>query len=665
MRSRPPRWALAVAPFLLLPLLRPSVAAAGKPAPTRDRTPPSISLVFPAEGEPLDRPAAVVSGTVSDPSGVARVDLEINGETILHPPLDQDGLLQALVSLRPGSNILVLTAVDTAGNSATLTRQATMAPRQGMVVIESPIPGARIASPRVTVSGRVDAEAGAVYLDGIPARVEGGRFSLDAFPLEEGANLILATNGNDSDCVPVTRVAGDGLVLSVSPPTGEANLVTTFGVSGDLVASLGGWEIDAYGTGEFVAAPSGVNGLQRQYAGGGIYSPTVRARNDDGTTFSARTMVSLRAPAQFLASFPVDDPSAIAVDPQGRLAVLERGPCRLRIFNTAGDEIARVGKRGTKFLEFADPSGLAVDAEGNFLVADTGNHRIQKLSPALGYLSSWGKPGGRQGELNLPSGIAVDSQGSSHVVDAGNRRVQVFGPRGVYQRQWPLTGMTEPRGIAVTADDGVIVSDRAGNTLRRYDDMGEAEAWEDASLKPYAPAGLWHDDRDRLLLVAESAGAVSVIAEGGTVVRRIDRLQGDATGLRAPVMAVRSPLKSGLVYHVADAGTGRVVTVGIEASTGTPPPQVWQNVRGALGSGNIEAALAWFCPCARERYRSMFEGIRDVLPQAAAEMRMLVPLEVGETTATYGSTRTIDGKEVLFPVEFVLDKQGQWRIESW
>ncbi len=662
MRTGPP-WSLIFA-VLFIPALCPAMAAAGKARPA-DVTPPTITLAFPAAGQAVDRSAVVVSGTVTDPGGIASIDLTLNAGSAMHLSPDSEGWFQAAVSLREGENSLVLRATDTTGNQAVLTRDISLTTRTGPITIESPLPGARVAASRVTVTGRVDASVSKLYVDGTLAQIDNGRFSLADYPLDQGSNVITATTGTAADHVTVTRVTGDVPGLSASPATGEPGFVATFHVSKGSAASLTGWEFDAEGDGSYVAAPSGVDGLRHQYPRAGIYRPAMRARTTEGTVLSGRTLVTVRSPAVFLSSFPVDDPSAIAVDHQGRLAVLERAPCRLRIFSADGAEIARVGKRGAKNLEFADPLGLAVDEDGNFLVADTGNHRIQKLSPTLSHLASWGKPGTRQAEFNLPSGISIDGDGSSYVVDAGNRRVQVFGPRGVFQRQWPLAGMTEPRGVAVMSGDVVAVSDKSGSVLRRFDSRGTGETWEDGSLQPRAPAGLWHDEDSQLLLVAETAGAVSVIAASGAVVRRIDRLEGDPIGLRTPVMAVRSPSRSGLIYHVADPGAGRVVTAAIEASTGLPPAQVWQNVRWALMGGNIDSVLTWFCPCVREEYRSLFGGISGELPRAAIEMRPLVPLEVGETRAVYGTLRVVDGKEVLFPVEFVLDEGGQWRIESW
>lgn len=145
-------------------------------------------------------------------------------------------------------------------------------------------------------------------------------------------------------------------------------------------------------------------------------------------------------------------PTALAVDPRGRLLVADRGANRVLVYQAPFDgsrmpSLAWGGlghRHGSASDEasaalglLAGPSGVAVSASGNVFVADTDHHRVLVFSSLdaigdepvriLGQLAlADARPSaGRQG-LNSPTGLAVDGEGRLAVADTGNHRVLIF-----------------------------------------------------------------------------------------------------------------------------------------------------------------------------------------------------------------------------------------------
>ena len=175
-----------------------------------DTTPPTVAVTSPAEGASLAGATVEVTGTAVDPagangaaaSGVASVT--VNGAAAT---LHADGTFAATVSgLSAGPLTLTAVALDAAGNvadaSVHVTVQApdTSAP---VVAITTPVEGAAVPGPSVTVEGTVADPAGAagepgsgvasVTVNGVAATVQGGVFSAIITNVNPGPLAITAT----------------------------------------------------------------------------------------------------------------------------------------------------------------------------------------------------------------------------------------------------------------------------------------------------------------------------------------------------------------------------------------------------------------------------------------------------------------------------------------
>jgi DNA-binding beta-propeller fold protein YncE len=223
-------------------------------------------------------------------------------------------------------------------------------------------------------------------------------------------------------------------------------------------------------------------------------------------------------------------PSAVAVDDEGRVWIAEAFSDRVRAFDRDGQEVASIGRTGSGPGELLSPGGLAIAPDGTLYVADSGNHRIQRFSPEgepLGTLGEWGpflqelppeserlneplglaiagerlyvadsrhhriavftldgalvasigRRGREPGQLERPSAVAVDAEGSLYVADSGNHRVQKLDGQGRCVKAWgefgPWLGFfSDPTGIA-WREGRVYVADRDNHRVQVFSSDGE------------------------------------------------------------------------------------------------------------------------------------------------------------------------------------------------
>jgi sugar lactone lactonase YvrE len=136
------------------------------------------------------------------------------------------------------------------------------------------------------------------------------------------------------------------------------------------------------------------------------------------------------------------------------------------------------GGRGNEKGRFDNPTGIAVDPDGNVLVADTNNGRIEKFSSTGGYLGSMGIKGIGYGQLGAPNGIAIDRARNIYVADASKHVVEKMAPDGTVIGEWkgPSPGFYGPRRIAVGADESVYVVDQGRTRIVKFNPDGQVLA---------------------------------------------------------------------------------------------------------------------------------------------------------------------------------------------
>jgi len=195
-----------------------------------------------------------------------------------------------------------------------------------------------------------------------------------------------------------------------------------------------------------------------------------------------------------------DHPSGLAVGSDGNVLVVDSLNNRVQKLTPDGKYISEWGKAGTGPGEFNNPWGITVDREGFVYVVDWRNSRVQKFDANGAYQASFGGPDG-EGSLDRPAGVAVDSVGNVYVSDYGRDVVQVYAADGSHIKKllgdaklstmgaryveadpemtklrqdhaeaikaWE-SPFASPIGIAVDANDNIVICDSARNRLQVY-----------------------------------------------------------------------------------------------------------------------------------------------------------------------------------------------------
>lgn len=222
-----------------------------------DRSPPVLTLESPANNLTLFSTPVGASATVLDAlSGVTGVTCNGAAASVAGSQVN------CTVALTPGSNTLVATATDAAGNttSTTLALQYTRLP---VVTITAPANLSFFNISPTTVTGTVDDPTATVTINSIPAAVAGGTFAV-ALPLAEGPNVITATASTPAGGIGTTSVE---VTLDTTPPHVTITSPADQFVTTDSAISIAGNINDiVVGTVNDTQAQVNVNGAAAQVA---------------------------------------------------------------------------------------------------------------------------------------------------------------------------------------------------------------------------------------------------------------------------------------------------------------------------------------------------------------------------------------------------------------
>ena len=309
LRSRGP-WCLAVVGLILA--LATLVDAAPAFGPKEYVVKPALPLPaierFPACQPDKGGQLRVENG----PNGHARVALAVlvlnQRETVLM--LEGPGqrrVVERAVQLAP-SNTLLVWMIGPPG--AALAVSVTSAGACLDVAITSPPPGASVPEGPLLVRGTVSAplQAG-VSVNGFPAMVHGDQWAVE-IPVDPSVELLTATanvvgGASTTASVPIT-VASEppaSVELQADPGDGIVPLVVTWKVVNNTGRTLIQYELDPTGGGSFDRAVESLDFTQTTYSTAGLWSPTLRVVDDQGTTYTTTAVLVASDPAAVSARF--------------------------------------------------------------------------------------------------------------------------------------------------------------------------------------------------------------------------------------------------------------------------------------------------------------------------------------------------------------------------
>jgi len=172
----------------------------------------------------------------------------------------------------------------------------------------------------------------------------------------------------------------------------------------------------------------------------------------------------------------LQNPSGIAVNSKGLIAVVDNSGHCILIFNKEGKYLRKFGCKGENAGQFNSPSGVTYLNDDEILVADRLNHRIQWFNVQTGnVVKTFGKQGKGKGEIQNPLSVCMDGEGRVVVADFYNNRIQVFTKDGKPLFQFGDSGSEKLIGptACIFHQNKFIVSDWKNNCLIIFDHSGK------------------------------------------------------------------------------------------------------------------------------------------------------------------------------------------------
>jgi DNA-binding beta-propeller fold protein YncE len=263
----------------------------------------------------------------------------------------------------------------------------------------------------------------------------------------------------------------------------------------------------------------------------------------------------------------VDQPSDLAIGPQGRIYLVDGVNNRIVVTDANGTLQFTFGRSGGGAGELQHPMGIDISKKGQVFIADTGNHRIQVFDPQGGFLYmfpvktapgekpaapvdvlaldrksylyvsdkdnhkikvhkqkgafvfEWGGFGEVRGRFRYPGILAADQYNRIFVVDVLNTRIQEFDPDGNFITEISTWGVSpgelfRPKGVVVDKNDRVFITDSFMGCIQVFTDVGGflGVVCVDGIKREFTtPVGLAFDVKNRLLVVEMRANRIRIV----------------------------------------------------------------------------------------------------------------------------------------------------------
>jgi len=95
---------------------------------------------------------------------------------------------------------------------------------------------------------------------------------------------------------------------------------------------------------------------------------------------------------------------------------------------------------------------------------------------------------------------------------------------------------------------------------------------------------------------------------------------------------------------------------------GPSPEEVFESFKGALLANDVNEAVSFFTETSAENYRSLLEQLRPYFTQMVNDMGEMIFIRFDADMVVYDLLRQESGRMYGYPVIFVRDETGQWKI---
>lgn len=191
-------------------------------------------------------------------------------------------------------------------------------------------------------------------------------------------------------------------------------------------------------------------------------------------------------------------PTVVTLDSFGNVFVVDRSNHKIRKITPSGDVTTFAGSGvlgnvdgvGTA-ASFRFPDGAVFDSHDNLFVSDQSNHKIRKITPD-GTVTTFAGSGaigsadgiGTAASFFYPAGMAVDADDNLLVAEYGNNKIRKITPNGdvTTTAGTGIPGSADgeaataqfdgPTGVGVDSFGNVFVADYGSNKIRKIDALG-------------------------------------------------------------------------------------------------------------------------------------------------------------------------------------------------
>jgi DNA-binding beta-propeller fold protein YncE len=164
-----------------------------------------------------------------------------------------------------------------------------------------------------------------------------------------------------------------------------------------------------------------------------------------------------------------------------RVYIADAGAHQIVVLSSNGNELVRIGERGTEPGQFNFPVSVAIDRQGRLYVADALNFRVQQISPDMKSVKLIGKgKGDSPGYFAQPKALSVDNDDNLYVIDNQFETVQMFNPDGQLLMDFGEEGhgmgqFWLPTGIFVDYGRRIWVADSYNRRIEVFDNLPEVK----------------------------------------------------------------------------------------------------------------------------------------------------------------------------------------------
>ncbi|GJQ58031.1 MAG: hypothetical protein D8M57_01405 [Candidatus Scalindua sp. AMX11] len=172
--------------------------------------------------------------------------------------------------------------------------------------------------------------------------------------------------------------------------------------------------------------------------------------------------------------------AGVALDGEGRIYATDSRNNNIQKFDPDGNFLLKFGSRGSRNGQFESVSLITLDQSDNIYVSDSRNYRIQKFDSDSNFLMKFGTEGtgdGQFGRFGGPADIVLDSEGNIYVADPENHRIQKFDSNGNFLLKFGTQGKGDgqflaPIYIALNGNGNINVVERSLSRVQKFDPEG-------------------------------------------------------------------------------------------------------------------------------------------------------------------------------------------------